>query len=1391
MNNDNGQMYFGIGLDNSQLRADADESRNILSGIGKAATSAGGELDNAFHVDASSIKDNLEQVQEAARKATQILADVGKSFDTGSVEDKILALQTVIRDNEDVIRSMNLRLEEYNQTAKDAFSNGDMGLFEAVTKDVEEQIIELQSLCEETDNYRAVLESLQGVSGNAGTTPTSAPMLFSSQKDYEYAQQLREKIEELQDQIARFDGSDADLQQLRNALATTQQQLGTCEDAAAQAASRLGADLGGRASEASTQLYELNAAIEKQKEVVGELQSAVEEASAAYETLKASEDIQATDEALIKYQALSESLQNASNELYNLQAAQTDASVSWANVNAECERADSVLVKLLGGQEKYNSIMAQLPQPLQAAANGITGMTGAAKAFIATPLGAILAAIILAVKALTTWFHSSVEGQMAFAKVSGYVSGILGQLKEIVITVGKAIYSAFSNPKKAIGELWEAIKTNVVNRFKSVGEIASSLGKILKAAFTLDVDGIKSGLKDLTNGFLKFGTGIDNVTGKIGDWVDGVHKAASETSEIAVQQRQLEVEVSEWQKEKAKLDKVKAEARTKMYDTNLSSAERKKALQAYKDAVQKQLEQEQKFADKRIELQKRTMDLTSNTIEDENKLRELEAARVQVDVAAQNELAMLQRRSNTIEQGGATSKEKEQERIRKAEQQAEKRRAEELTALKDKNRQAEIDAMKNDADKKIAQINFDYDREIEAIKKQQKKWEDAQKGGLTSEQKDAIDNAIKNAAKTRDEDTVKANKESLDKMISDILTYEQKRLQVAEEFEKKRKALYETDDKGNYVLDESGNKKLRKGVTQGNVDELNRQQEESENAINEHFAQREETYKAWCNEIASLTLEQLRSVLEQAESELKKLEQSGTASDSQLAVARAKVTTAKNKVSAANAKNDVNPSKRSIKEWEDLYKTLNECEKEFESIGDTVGGVAGEIISAAGGIMTSSLSMINGIMQLVNMSTTGIKGTATAAATAIQTVEKASVILTIISAAMQIAMQIINLFNNDDKKQEEIEALQKRIDQLQWELDNADVVRYQERSISAMQRLKNVYQEAYQEVLRLHLTTQQYNNSFIRSISAMIYKNDILRESVEKLATAYGNMSYTLDKALGAQKYDESRKQLENIAQQQILIQQQIDKENSKKKTDHGQIQEWENKIAELGEQALTIINDMVEDIIGGSSNDIAKELSDAFFEAFQAGEDAAEAWGNKVNEIVADVLKRMLVQKFLEEPLGQIFDKYKAKWFKDGKFMGIDTVIRSMTEFSNDLNGLYPMLSDGFQEILNTLPDSLKDYFVGASEATREASQQGIATASQESVDRLEGRATAIQGHTYSISENTKLLVATTNLILQSVLNIEHNTDRLSDSMEKVESHVKQVRDTVDDMALKGIKLN
>lgn len=726
-------------------------------------------------------------------------------------------------------------------------------------------------------------------------------------------------------------------------------------------------------------------------------------------------------------------------------------------------------------------------------------------------------------------------------------------------------------------------------------------------------------------------------------------------------------------------------------------------------------------------------------------------------------------------------------------------------------RQAQINAMDDGYEKTVAQVQLNYDRLIaENDKRAQKMIEDLKDkktlewlnqnpkatkeqeieyraslnlttADLSSEQQAMLRSYAEIARQIQ----VNGNRAALDDMLKDVLTYEQQRTEIAEEYEKKRKALYQTDEQGNYVLDESGSPVLRQGVTQGNVDELNRQEEEALRRVDEMFAEREATYQAWCNQIADYTLEQLENVLAEAEAALEDAKKQGVGGN-KLAEANAKVTTAKKKVSEARAKEDVSPDKRSIKEWEDLYKTLLECEKQFESIGNTVGGVAGEIISVAGNITTSSLSMINGIVQLVNMSSAGIVGTSTAAATAIQTVEKASVILTIISAAMQIVMQIVNLFNSDDEKQEHIEALQGRIDQLQWELDNADIVRLQKNSGKAVERVRQALSETYQELLKNKLAVGDVAGAWRLLFTNVSSNSEVLEKTAEELAKAYANIEYTADKALGGEKYASAKEQLENIAQQQILIQEQIEAEQSKKKSDGGQIEEWQRQIEELGQEAVQIINDMVEDIIGGSSSEIASELGDAFFEAFQAGEDYAEAWSDKVNEIVADVMKRMLVSKFLEEPLGEIFDKYKKKWFPDGQFAGLDAVISSLGGFASDLNAV----GDDFATIWENLPDSVKSMFDVTEEATREASEKGIATASQESVDELNGRATAIQGHTYSISENTKIILSVVNMILQSVLNIETHTERISGLVEDVESSVKEMKDTVNDIALKGVKL-
>lgn len=456
-------------------------------------------------------------------------------------------------------------------------------------------------------------------------------------------------------------------------------------------------------------------------------------------------------------------------------------------------------------------------------------------------------------------------------------------------------------------------------------------------------------------------------------------------------------------------------------------------------------------------------------------------------------------------------------------------------------------------------------------------------------------------------------------------------------------------------------------------------------------------------------------------------------------------------------------------------------EKSIDFITDML-DAATTVIDAIG---DTGKSVASAMQQTAQTTGKAVQGTATATAAAISTVEKASVILAVISAALQVATAIANLFNNDDEKQKEIERLQERIDQLQWELDNADAVRLQNRTGSALKKVRNILSQTQDEVLRLHLTAQQYNNYWLRAITKNIYQNDIYVKSVQRIADAYAKVSYTADKALGEDKYKDGRKQLENLAEQQILLQKQINEENSKKKTDSGQVQEWERQIQEKAEKMATILNEMLEDIIGYTAEDLATTLGDAFFEAAKSGGDAMEAWGKKVDEIVSDILKKMMIQEVLEKPIGKIFDKYKKQWFgEDGSKFSIDAVKDSLGDFSTDLNELVSKMQEAFGD----LPEDMKNLLYG--DVEREGTSKGIATASQDSVDENNARLTTIQGHTYSINQGVIELNRTSNAMLVKLTAIESNTAKTNDKLDTMNANIRNIKSNVDDIQTKGLRL-
>ena len=124
--------------------------------------------------------------------------------------------------------------------------------------------------------------------------------------------------------------------------------------------------------------------------------------------------------------------------------------------------------------------------------------------------------------------------------------------------------------------------------------------------------------------------------------------------------------------------------------------------------------------------------------------------------------------------------------------QEEERIASDLFSLRRKNQQDEINLMEEGTEKKIAQINLDYEKERDAIKKQAEKWAQGQGGTLTTEQTILISASYSNAQKRKDnriadvnEEQVNAARQAMNEYLKEYGNYQEKRLAITEEYNRR------------------------------------------------------------------------------------------------------------------------------------------------------------------------------------------------------------------------------------------------------------------------------------------------------------------------------------------------------------------------------------------------------------------------------------------------------------------------------------------------------------------------------------------------------------------------------------------------------------------------------
>lgn len=258
-----------------------------------------------------------------------------------------------------------------------------------------------------------------------------------------------------------------------------------------------------------------------------------------------------------------------------------------------------------------------LKEGLGAATQGIVGMTRASLTFLATPIGAILGVIGLALGAVVNYLKSTKSGMDALTAVTRPLEAVMTALGTVVNMVGKALVGAFSNPKKALSDLYDFVKQNLINRF-------TAFKVILEGIMELD-------FKKVTNGVLQAGTGVENMTDKIQAGAKATGKFLDDAIEKGKQIDKLKKQIEEselsYQRAQIKTQDAIDQQLLITKDTSKSFKERGAAAEEIIRLTEALSKKEEEIIQKKIkalQLEYSLKDAKDLTIEEQQKLIDLE-----------------------------------------------------------------------------------------------------------------------------------------------------------------------------------------------------------------------------------------------------------------------------------------------------------------------------------------------------------------------------------------------------------------------------------------------------------------------------------------------------------------------------------------------------------------------------------------------------------------------------------------------------------------------------------------------------------------------------------------------------------------------------------------------
>ena len=511
---------------------------------------------------------------------------------------------------------------------------------------------------------------------------------------------------------------------------------------------------------------------------------------------------------------------------------------------------------------KVGEAFKALGIPVTGSLTAIKSVTKALWGMCATPVGAVIAAIALAFKAVHTWMTKSAEGQKVYTKLMAYFGSLAKSITDIVIIFGEYLYKCFTKPNGPLRDFGNNFVKTFKTAVKAAVNLIGGLGTTIKGVLNMDWDTFTAGLKKTWDGIKGAGetvidvfkTGVsgaigavktaydaftnDDLSKKLGAAFNGMLSKAEQAASLAGKIQEAQIAINKNKETQLKLDGKIAEVRNKIY--TLQGKEKIAAIEEAKALVKQKYDFQIKQQQQLVELHEKQAKLHTQSLKDIAAERELRMQVLRTQVQQNSEQRMLIRQEEAAKRSLANKSKTDakkdttqQKQINTAEGKLDDviyknayERAKAWQSLEQEVTDAKIKAMKEGEEKVIAERKRELSKEIEQIEERKnaaiKAERDRQKHEFDAQQ--SVIKAKGGKAETWD-DKKHLDSKNIKKITEQYTIIEQKTVEsynneiYADELKSYREYLkeYGNLEQQKLAIVEEYNEKIKEARAKGNI----------------------------------------------------------------------------------------------------------------------------------------------------------------------------------------------------------------------------------------------------------------------------------------------------------------------------------------------------------------------------------------------------------------------------------------------------------------------------------------------------------------------------------------------------------------------------------------------